>query len=60
MRSHPYRVRARAQFRAHPDKIAASKRKWLRVGGPPLGYELKDGKLVVIEREAERVHVDAS
>jgi hypothetical protein len=30
------------------------------VGGPPLGYELKDGKLVVIEGEAERVQVDAS
>jgi len=38
------------------DKIAASKRRGLWVGGPlPLGYELKDGKLVVIEEEAERV-----
>jgi hypothetical protein len=28
------------------DKIAASKRKGLRVGGPlPLGYEMKDGKI---------------
>jgi len=26
----------------------------------PLGYELKDGKLVVIEGEAERVQFDAS
>jgi site-specific DNA recombinase len=38
------------------DKIAASKRKGLWVGGPlPLGYELKDGKLAVVEDEAERV-----
>jgi DNA invertase Pin-like site-specific DNA recombinase len=28
------------------------------VGGPlPLGYELKDGKLVVVEEEAERVRM---
>jgi len=40
------------------DKIAASKRRGLWVGGPlPLGYELKDGKLVVIEEEAERVRL---
>jgi len=40
------------------DKIAASKRKGLWVGGPlPLGYELKDGKLVVVEEEAERVRL---
>ena len=38
------------------DKIAASKRKGLWVGGPlPLSYEIKDGKLAVIEEEAERV-----
>jgi DNA invertase Pin-like site-specific DNA recombinase len=38
------------------DKIAASKRKGLWVGGPlPLGYELRDGKLTVLENEAERV-----
>src|SRR6201992_2115540 len=38
------------------DKIAASKRKGLWVGGPlPLGYELRDGKLVVVDEEAERV-----
>jgi site-specific DNA recombinase len=38
------------------DKIAASKRKGLWVGGPlPLGYELKDGKLIVVDEEAERV-----
>jgi hypothetical protein len=40
------------------DKIAASKRKGLWVGGPlPLGYELKDGKLVVVEEEADRVRM---
>ena len=40
------------------DKIAASKRKGLWVGGPlPLGYELKDGKLVVVAEEAERVRL---
>jgi DNA invertase Pin-like site-specific DNA recombinase len=34
------------------DKIAASKRKGLWVGGPlPLGYELNDGKLTVVEDE---------
>jgi DNA invertase Pin-like site-specific DNA recombinase len=38
------------------DKIAASKRKGLWVGGMvPLGYELKDGKPVIVEEEAERV-----
>ena len=38
------------------DKIAASKRKGLWVGGTvPLGYELKDGKLLIVEDEAERV-----
>src|SRR3954452_14177437 len=31
------------------DKIAASKRKGLWVGGPPLGYEMKDGKIAVVE-----------
>jgi hypothetical protein len=40
------------------DKIAASKRNGLWVGGPlPLGYELKDGKLTVVEEEAERVRM---
>jgi DNA invertase Pin-like site-specific DNA recombinase len=40
------------------DKIAASKRKGLWVGGPlPLGYSLKDGKLTVVEQEAERVRM---
>jgi DNA invertase Pin-like site-specific DNA recombinase len=40
------------------DKIAASKRKGLWVGGPlPLGYQLKDGKLTVVEEEAERVRM---
>jgi site-specific DNA recombinase len=38
------------------DKIAASRRKGLWVGGMvPLGYELKDGKLYIIEKEAEQV-----
>jgi site-specific DNA recombinase len=38
------------------DKIAGSKRKGLWVGGPlPLGYHMKDGKIAVIEDEAERV-----
>jgi len=38
------------------DKIAASKRKGLWVGGmAPLGYETKDRKIIVIEDEAERV-----
>jgi DNA invertase Pin-like site-specific DNA recombinase len=40
------------------DKIAASKRKGLWVGGPlPLGYEMKDDKISVIEEEAERVRL---
>jgi site-specific DNA recombinase len=38
------------------DKIAASKRKGLWVGGNlPLGYEMKDGKLAVVEEDAELV-----
>src|SRR3989449_7416024 len=38
------------------DKIAASKRKGLWVGGiTPLGYTTKDRKIVVVEEEAERV-----
>jgi site-specific DNA recombinase len=37
------------------DKIAASKRKGLWVGGPlPLGYDMKDGKIAVAESEAEQ------
>ena len=40
------------------DKIAASKRKGLWVGGPlPLGYQMKDGKIAVVEDEAERVRL---
>jgi DNA invertase Pin-like site-specific DNA recombinase len=36
------------------DKIAASKKKGMWMGGiPPLGYRAQDGKLLVIEREAE-------
>jgi DNA invertase Pin-like site-specific DNA recombinase len=38
------------------DKIAASKRKGLWMGGPvPLGYEVKDRKLLVKPNEAEQV-----
>jgi site-specific DNA recombinase len=38
------------------DKIAASKRKGLWVGGiAPLGYATKDRKIIVVEEEAERV-----
>ena len=40
------------------DKIAASKRKGLWVGGPlPLGYDMKDGKIAVVEQEAEQVRL---
>jgi DNA invertase Pin-like site-specific DNA recombinase len=40
------------------DKIAASKRKGLWVGGPlPLGYQMNDGKVAVVEDEAERVRL---
>jgi site-specific DNA recombinase len=38
------------------DKIAASKKKGLWMGGPvPLGYEVRERKLVVIDKEAEQV-----
>src|SRR6476659_4404625 len=40
------------------DKIAASKRKGLWVGGnTPLGYHVKDHKVVVVEKDAEAVRV---
>src|SRR5438876_3310150 len=40
------------------DKIAASKRKGLWVGGTlPFGYELKDGKIAIVEEEAELVRL---
>src|SRR5258708_10466220 len=40
------------------DKIAASKRKGLWVGGTlPLGYEMKEGKIAVVEEEAELVRL---
>jgi DNA invertase Pin-like site-specific DNA recombinase len=40
------------------DKVAASKRKGLWVGGTlPLGYHMKDDKIAVIEDEAERVRL---
>src|SRR6202161_1628484 len=38
------------------DKIAASKRKGLWVGGNlPLGYQMKDGKIAIVEEEGELV-----
>src|SRR6202158_6068683 len=40
------------------DKIAASKRKGLWVGGPlPLGYHMKDDKIAVVDDEGERARV---
>jgi DNA invertase Pin-like site-specific DNA recombinase len=40
------------------DKIAASKRKGIWVGGPlPLGYEMRDGKITVAQSEAEQVRL---
>src|SRR6202161_3625627 len=40
------------------DKIAASKRKGLWVGGPlPLGYHMKDDKAAIVNDEAERVRL---
>jgi site-specific DNA recombinase len=40
------------------DKIDASKRKGLWVGGPlPLGYHMEEGKIAVVEDEAERVRL---
>src|SRR6478672_10026326 len=40
------------------DKVAASKRKGLWVGGMlPLGYELKDGKPSIVNEEAHRVRL---
>jgi site-specific DNA recombinase len=40
------------------DKIAASKRKGIWVGGTlPLGYEMKDGKIAIVEEEAVLVRL---
>src|SRR5437763_8123194 len=40
------------------DKIAASKKKGMWMGGiPPLGYRAQDGKLLMIESEAEIVRM---
>ena len=40
------------------DKIAASKRKGMWMGGvPPLGYQAQDRKLVIVESEAEIVRL---
>src|ERR1700682_3679835 len=39
------------------DKIAASKKKGMWMGGvPPLGYQAQNRKLVIVEREGEIVH----
>src|ERR1700724_1777627 len=38
------------------DKIAASKKKGMWMGGvPPLGYRAQDGKLIIVQSEAETV-----
>ena len=38
------------------DKIAASKKKGMWMGGvPPLGYRVQDRKLVIVDSEAELV-----
>ena len=38
------------------DKVAASKKKGIWVGGPlPLGYDMENGKVAVVPEEAERV-----
>ena len=37
------------------DKIAASKRKGMWMGGLPLGYDVKERKLIVNEAEANLV-----
>ena len=43
------------------DKIAASKRKGMWMGGNlPLGYDVRDRKLVVNEAEAETVRTSSS
>src|SRR5438034_2970296 len=40
------------------DKIAASKRKGLWVGGTlPFGYEMRDGEIAIVEEEAELVRL---
>src|SRR5689334_23034123 len=40
------------------DKVAASKRKGIWVGGrTPIGYEMKDGKITVAANEAEQVRL---
>jgi DNA invertase Pin-like site-specific DNA recombinase len=40
------------------DKIAASKRKGLWVGGTlPLGYEMKEGKIAIVKEEADLVRL---
>ena len=40
------------------DKIAASKKKGMWMGGaPPLGYRVEDRKLVIVDSEAEVVRL---
>src|SRR5438874_3719094 len=40
------------------DKIAASKKKGMWMGGvPPLGYRAQDGKLIIVDHEAETVRL---
>jgi site-specific DNA recombinase len=40
------------------DKIAASKKKGMWMGGvPPLGYRVEERKLVIIDSEAETIHL---
>lgn len=40
------------------DKIAASKKKGIWVGGPmPLGYAMNDGKVAVVEEEVEQIRL---
>jgi site-specific DNA recombinase len=40
------------------DKIAASKRKGIWVGGPlPLGYEISDDRITIVKHEAEQVRL---
>jgi DNA invertase Pin-like site-specific DNA recombinase len=51
-------VRAGSHFRAHPGQDCSLQAQRTVGGGPlPLGYELKDGKLTVVEEEAERVRM---
>jgi hypothetical protein len=49
-------VRARGDWRTHPQQVRRLRRKGMWMGGfVPLGYEVKDRKLVINEAEAEKV-----